>query len=123
MYHNLWSNSPKEALELPEYTFDDHFSKPIGSFPPREAMFDYLKGQSFRCFPRMFYRWVTCAVKCLAVPAARCQEIPVEYFRTKCSHILENFLIFDIGMLYNVLFGPGTGPQTLLIMLLLLLSL
>lgn len=47
MYRNLRSNGPKEALEFPDYTFDEHFGKPIASFPPREVLFDYLKGQSF----------------------------------------------------------------------------
>ena len=45
MYRHLWSNGPKEALEFPDYTFDDHFGKPISSFPPREVLLDYLKGQ------------------------------------------------------------------------------
>lgn len=45
MYRYLWSNGPKEAsLEFPDYTFEDHFGKPIPSFPPREVLFDYLKG-------------------------------------------------------------------------------
>ena len=44
MYRGLWSNGPKEALEFPDYTFEDHFKKAIPSFPPREVLFDYLKG-------------------------------------------------------------------------------
>ena len=40
----LWSNGPKECLELPHYTFEDHYGKAIPSFPPREVLFDYLKG-------------------------------------------------------------------------------
>ena len=45
MYRYLWSNGPKEAsLEFPDYTFEEHFGKPIPSFPPREVLFDYLKG-------------------------------------------------------------------------------
>ena len=47
MYHNLWSNGPKECLEFPDYTFDEHFGKPIPSFPPREVLYDYLKGMHF----------------------------------------------------------------------------
>ena len=42
---HLWSNGPKECLEFPYYTFEDHFGKPIPSFPPREVLFDYLKGR------------------------------------------------------------------------------
>jgi cation diffusion facilitator CzcD-associated flavoprotein CzcO len=47
MYRYLWSNGPKEALELPDYTFEDHFGKAIPSFPPREVLFDYLQGQFY----------------------------------------------------------------------------
>merc|ERR1712242_434669 len=45
MYRYLWSNGPKEALEFPDYTFEDHFGKAIPSFPPREVLFDYLQGR------------------------------------------------------------------------------
>lgn len=46
MYRDLWSNGPKEAgVEYPDYTFEDHFGKPIPSFPPREVIYDYLKGK------------------------------------------------------------------------------
>jgi hypothetical protein len=44
MYHNLWTNSPKEGLEFPDYTFEKHFGKPIPSYPPRVVIEDYLKG-------------------------------------------------------------------------------
>ena len=44
-FRNLWSNGPKECLELPHYTFDEHFGKSIPSFPPREVLFDYLQGR------------------------------------------------------------------------------
>lgn len=46
MYRYLWSNGPKEALEFPDYTFEDHFGKAIPSFPPREVLFDYLQGKA-----------------------------------------------------------------------------
>ncbi|KAK3600993.1 hypothetical protein CHS0354_008102 [Potamilus streckersoni] len=45
MYHHLWSNNPKECLELPDYTFDRHFGKAIPSFLPREVILDYLSGR------------------------------------------------------------------------------
>lgn len=35
MYRDLWSNGPKEALELPDWTFRDCFGENIPSFPPR----------------------------------------------------------------------------------------
>jgi len=45
MYRNLWSNGPKEALEFAEYTFDEHFGRPIPSYPPREVLWDYIDGR------------------------------------------------------------------------------
>ena len=45
MYRNLWSNGPKEALEFAEYTFDEHFGRPISSYPPRAVLWDYIKGR------------------------------------------------------------------------------
>jgi trimethylamine monooxygenase len=46
MYRYLWSNGPKECLEFADYTFDDHFGKPIPSFPPREVLHDYITGRA-----------------------------------------------------------------------------
>lgn len=47
MYQGLWSNGPKEDLEYPDYTYDEHFGKAISSYPPREVLYDYLKGSDF----------------------------------------------------------------------------
>ena len=46
MYRYLWSNGPKECLELADYTFMEHFKKPIPSFPPRQVLKDYLFGRA-----------------------------------------------------------------------------
>ena len=46
MYRYLWSNGPKECLEFADYTFDEHFDKPIPSFPPREVLYDYILGRA-----------------------------------------------------------------------------
>ncbi|MEX0922474.1 MAG: NAD(P)/FAD-dependent oxidoreductase [Rhodovibrionaceae bacterium] len=46
MYRYLWSNGPKECLEFSDYTFDEHFGKPIPSFPPREVLEDYVLGRA-----------------------------------------------------------------------------
>eukprot|EP01083_Nonionella_stella_P220394 788555_1 len=46
MYHDLWTNGPKECLEFCDYSFTKHFNnKNIGSFPPRKVMRDYLLGR------------------------------------------------------------------------------
>lgn len=45
MYRYLWSNGPKEGLEFADYGFEEHFGKIIPSYPPREVLFDYIKGR------------------------------------------------------------------------------
>jgi len=45
MYRYLWSNGPKECLEFADYTFEEHFGKPIASYPPRAVMLDYIQGR------------------------------------------------------------------------------
>lgn len=45
MYRNLWSNGPKEALEFADYSFDEHFGRPVSSYPPRTALWDYIAGR------------------------------------------------------------------------------
>jgi trimethylamine monooxygenase len=45
MYRYLWSNGPKEGLEFADYTFDEHFGRPIASYPPREVLWDYILGR------------------------------------------------------------------------------
>ena len=61
MYRHLWSNGPKEALEFPDYTFEDHFGKAIPSFPPREVLFDYLQGKIER--PYLLFLFILMVIK------------------------------------------------------------
>ena len=42
MYRHLYSNGPKECIEYPDYTFDEHFKRPIESFPRREKIHEYI---------------------------------------------------------------------------------
>jgi trimethylamine monooxygenase len=48
MYAQLFSNAPKEVLEYPDYTFMDHFNKPVGSFPPRDALHNYILSRFYK---------------------------------------------------------------------------
>ncbi len=45
MYRYLWSNGPKECLEFADYTFEEHFGRPIASYPPRAVLWDYIRGR------------------------------------------------------------------------------
>jgi trimethylamine monooxygenase len=59
MYRYLWSNGPKECLEFADYTFDEHFGRPIGSYPPREVLWDYIKGRVEKANVRQYVRFNT----------------------------------------------------------------
>ena len=59
MYRYLWSNGPKECLEFADYTFDEHFGRPIASYPPRAVLFDYIKGRIEKAGIRDWIRFRT----------------------------------------------------------------
>jgi len=59
MYRYLWSNGPKECLEFADYTFEEHFGKPIASFPPRAVLWDYIKGRVEKADVRKWCRFST----------------------------------------------------------------
>lgn len=59
MYRYLWSNGPKEGLEFADYSFEEHFGKPIASYPPREVLFDYIKGRVEKAGVRPWIRFRT----------------------------------------------------------------
>ena len=59
MYRYLWSNGPKECLEFADYTFDEHFGRPIGSYPPRAVLWDYIKGRVEKAGVRDWVRFRT----------------------------------------------------------------
>ncbi|HSO90841.1 MAG TPA: NAD(P)/FAD-dependent oxidoreductase [Arthrobacter sp.] len=61
MYRHLWSNGPKECLEFADYTFDEHFGRAISSYPPREVLFDYIKGRVEKSDVRKYVRFNTAA--------------------------------------------------------------
>merc|ERR1712226_719505 len=44
MYNNLWTNNSKESVELPTYSYDQHFGMTLPSFLPSYIMHDYLTG-------------------------------------------------------------------------------
>ncbi|MEO1494441.1 MAG: NAD(P)/FAD-dependent oxidoreductase [Pseudomonadota bacterium] len=59
MYRYLWSNGPKEGLEFADYTFEEHFGRPIASYPPRAVLFDYIKGRVMKANVRDWIRFAT----------------------------------------------------------------
>ena len=59
MYKYLWSNGPKECLEFSDYSFDEHFGKPISSYPPRSVLFYYIQGRVRKSDVRKYIRFNT----------------------------------------------------------------
>ena len=59
MYRYLWSNGPKECLEFADYSFEEHFGKPIASYPPRAVLWDYIKGRVEKAGVRDWIRFST----------------------------------------------------------------
>ena len=59
MYRYLWSNGPKECLEFADYSFEEHFGKPIPSYPPRAVLWDYIKGRVEKAKVRDWVRFNT----------------------------------------------------------------
>ncbi len=59
MYRYLWSNGPKECLEFADYTLEEHFGRPIASYPPREVLWDYIKGRVENAGVRDYIRFRT----------------------------------------------------------------
>ena len=59
MYRYLWSNGPKEGLEFADYSFEEHFGKQIGSYPPRAVILDYIEGRVKKAGVRDWIRFST----------------------------------------------------------------
>ncbi len=57
MYRYLWSNGPKECLEFADYSFEEHFGKPIASYPPRAVLADYIRGRVEKSGARKFCKF------------------------------------------------------------------
>lgn len=57
MYRYLWSNGPKECLEFADYSFEEHFGRPIPSYPPRAVLHNYIMGRVERCGVRSLVRF------------------------------------------------------------------
>lgn len=59
MYRYLWSNGPKECLEFADYSFEEHFGRPIPSYPPRAVLQDYIMGRVAKSDVRRHIRFCT----------------------------------------------------------------
>jgi len=59
MYEALWTNGPKEGVELYDYTFDEHFGENTPVYLPRQALLEYMIARVIRKSPEFFEKYVT----------------------------------------------------------------
>ncbi len=59
MYRYLWCNGPKEGLEFADYTFEEHFGRPIASYAPRAVLRDYIMGRVEKSDVRQYIKFNT----------------------------------------------------------------
>ena len=96
MYRYLWSNGPKECLEFADYTFDEHFGKPIPSFPPREVLQDYILGRAKNADIKKYIKFNTSVINVI---------VNGDQFSVTSKNIIDNKItneIFD-----NVVVASG----------------
>ncbi len=107
MYRYLWSNGPKECLEFADYTFEEHFGRPIASYPPREVLTDYIRGRVEKADVRKYMRFNT-AVRGVAYSDAN------ERFTVTAHDIKNNTMDseeFDYVVVASGHFSVPNAPQ------------
>ena len=106
MYRYLWSNGPKECLEFADYSFEEHFGKAIASYPPREVLFDYIKGRIDKANVRHWIRFRT-AVRGVEYDSAK-GGFTVSAHDLKEDHRYDEF--FDYVVVANGHFSVPNVP-------------
>jgi trimethylamine monooxygenase len=107
MYRYLWSNGPKECLEFADYSFDEHFGRPIGSYPPREVLWDYIRGRVEKAGVRRYIRFNT-AVRSLDFdPVSQRFRVTVHDYRKDESYSEA----FDAVVVASGHFSTPNAPQ------------
>ncbi len=86
MYRYLWSNGPKEGLEFADYTFEEHFGRPIASYPPRAVLFDYIEGRVKKANVRDMIRFNTAVRRVTYDDTGRMFSVTVEDFEKETEY-------------------------------------
>lgn len=58
MYEALWTNGSKENIEFYDYTFDEHFGRPLPVYMPRQPVLEYMVGRVTKHCPDFFEKYV-----------------------------------------------------------------
>jgi trimethylamine monooxygenase len=107
MYLYLWSNGPKEGLEFADYSFEEHFGKQIGSYPPRAVVLDYIEGRVKKAGVRDWIRFNT-AVRMVAYDEAA-GTFTVTVHDLKADHMYAE--VFDHVVVASGHFSTPNVPE------------
>ena len=58
MYDALWTNGPSHTIEFKDYTFDEHFGRPVTVYLTRSEVLGYLVGRVTKNCPDFFGKYV-----------------------------------------------------------------
>jgi cation diffusion facilitator CzcD-associated flavoprotein CzcO len=58
MYEALWTNGSKENIEFYDYTFDEHFGRPLPVYMPRQPILEYMIGRVTKHCPDFFEKYI-----------------------------------------------------------------
>jgi len=105
MYRNLWSNGPKEGLEFSDYTFEQHFGSPIGSYPPRSVLLDYIEGRAKQYNVRSHIRFST-----IVRDVRTCSGAFEVTSRNECTDV-ESTEVFDYVIVATGHFSVPNVPE------------
>ncbi len=107
MYRYRWSNGPKECIEFADYTFDEHFGRPIPSFPQPEVLFDYITGRAKKSNVKQFIQFNT-AVRWIFYDEGRDKfDVTVEVLTDRTTRTEE----FDYVIVGTGHFSPPNVPD------------
>jgi thioredoxin reductase len=58
MYDKLWTNGSSHLTEFFDYTFDEHFGRPVSVYMKRQDLLDYILGRVQKNCPNFFEKYV-----------------------------------------------------------------
>jgi trimethylamine monooxygenase len=58
MYDNLWTNGASHLIEYSDYTFDEHFQRPVTVYMKRKDLLNYIIGRVTKNCPEFFEKYV-----------------------------------------------------------------
>ena len=58
IYDNMWTNGPSFLHEFYDYTYDEHFGRPVDLFMPRQDVLEYILARVQKNSPDFFEKYV-----------------------------------------------------------------